>query len=82
MIFYNKLEYFEEMPHDQILPTKYTEDRLIKHIIQVYKSIIQNDPSCTKFRLIVQSKTHKAKLQAIIDKIVSNQIEAIHSLPH
>ncbi len=72
MAFYNKLPLMEELPHDKILLSVSKEEKLVQTIINQYKAVVERDPSCTQFRLIVLSKQFKAKLQEIIDKIMNN----------
>ena len=72
MTLYNKLPLYEEENTDKTLTSVGNEEKLVDNIIRHYQSILEQDPSCTYFRLVVLSKSHKTKLQSIIEKINTN----------
>jgi hypothetical protein len=63
---------YEECETDKKLERVGNEERLVETIIQHYQMLLENDPGCTSFRLVVLSKNHKNKLQSIIEKINTN----------
>jgi hypothetical protein len=63
---------YEEIDTDKKLERVGNEEKLVETIIQHYQMLLEKDPACTSFRLVVFSKTHKNKLQSIIEKINTN----------